>query len=147
MRFLNPIMAALFLLSAAVQFNDPDPIQWIAIYTAAALACILATGVAWKVRGPHGIERAPGNVRAKVRLLSAFTGIAAFIWAAFLLPEAFRHQAPLSLPLVFGSAEMMNERVELVREIGGLSIVAFWMLVVFFGSRERPVQETNIRSV
>ena len=139
MRILNPIMAALFLLSAAVQFNDPDPIQWIAIYTTAAFACVLATGVAWQVRRPHGIERARGNLRAKVQWISVLTGMAAFVWAAFLLPEAVRQNAPLSLPLVFGSAEMMNERVELVREIGGLSIVAFWMLVVFFTGRKASV--------
>lgn len=119
MRTLNLIMAALFLLSAAVQFNDPDPLQWIAVYSAAAIACIFsAVGLRQ--------SRAAGVLRAFVCL----TGIAAFLWAAFLLPQALYLQAPLSLSSVFGPAEMQNDRVEIVREIGGLSIVWLWMIVL-----------------
>jgi hypothetical protein len=35
-------MAALFALSAAVQWNDPDPWLWIAVYGASAVASGLA---------------------------------------------------------------------------------------------------------
>ena len=33
------LLAAVFLLSAALQFNDPDPLYWSVAYSAAALAC------------------------------------------------------------------------------------------------------------
>ena len=39
---LHVLMAVLFLLSAAVQYNDPDPTLWITIYTGAALLCLQA---------------------------------------------------------------------------------------------------------
>jgi hypothetical protein len=35
-------MAVLFLVAAAVQYNDPDPLRWMAIYGLAGLACLLA---------------------------------------------------------------------------------------------------------
>jgi hypothetical protein len=37
----NWLMAALFGLSAVLQYNDPDPLSWIALYAAAAAACVL----------------------------------------------------------------------------------------------------------
>ncbi len=33
MKILYWILAALFLLFAAVQYNDPDPIPWMLLYT------------------------------------------------------------------------------------------------------------------
>ncbi|MBL7858231.1 MAG: transmembrane 220 family protein [Cyclobacteriaceae bacterium] len=42
MRVLNYILALMFLLFAFVQVNDPDPILWILIYGAMAVACVLA---------------------------------------------------------------------------------------------------------
>ncbi|MCB1323606.1 MAG: transmembrane 220 family protein [Spirochaetales bacterium] len=45
------LMALLFVLSALVQYNDPDPLSWIAAY----LAPVLLTGLlyrGWNVRFP-----------------------------------------------------------------------------------------------
>jgi hypothetical protein len=42
MRILNFILAAMFLVFAFVQINDPDPVVWILIYGAMAVICILA---------------------------------------------------------------------------------------------------------
>ena len=36
------MMAVLFLIAAALQYNDPDPLRWMAIYGLAVLACLLA---------------------------------------------------------------------------------------------------------
>ncbi len=41
-KILNAFFAAVFLLSAYMQYNDPDPIAWIAIYGYGALVCTLA---------------------------------------------------------------------------------------------------------
>ena len=35
LRMLHVVMALLFCLSIAVQYNDPDPIAWVCIYGAA----------------------------------------------------------------------------------------------------------------
>jgi len=42
MRFSNPIFMVLFILFAALQYNDPDPYLWIPIYLYGALICWLA---------------------------------------------------------------------------------------------------------
>jgi hypothetical protein len=42
MRVFNFILAAMFLLFAFVQINDPDPVIWILIYGAMAVICVLA---------------------------------------------------------------------------------------------------------
>jgi len=42
MKVLNLVLAAMFLLFAFVQVNDPDPVLWILIYGIMAVACILA---------------------------------------------------------------------------------------------------------
>ncbi len=39
MRILNVIFIMLFLLSAGLQYNDPDPYLWIAIYMYGAFIC------------------------------------------------------------------------------------------------------------
>lgn len=40
-RFTNYFFILLFFFSAAVQYNDPEPIRWMAIYLAAAALSIL----------------------------------------------------------------------------------------------------------
>lgn len=42
MKIFNSIFAFLFLLSAIVQYNDPDPFLWIGLYGLGALICLLA---------------------------------------------------------------------------------------------------------
>lgn len=42
MKVLNLILAALFIVFAFVQVNDPDPVLWILIYGLVACACVLA---------------------------------------------------------------------------------------------------------
>ena len=41
MPITNYILAILFLFFAAVQYNDPDPIIWISIYSYASLMCFV----------------------------------------------------------------------------------------------------------
>jgi hypothetical protein len=49
LRILNGLLAALFVYAAAVNVNDPDPVQWVALYAAAAVA------TAWAAWHPGGI--------------------------------------------------------------------------------------------
>jgi hypothetical protein len=42
MKYLNIIFIALFILFAAVQYNDPDPWLWMALYLYGAALCFFA---------------------------------------------------------------------------------------------------------
>lgn len=42
MRIVNFLLAAMFLVFAFVQINDPDPVVWILIYGSMAVVCIMA---------------------------------------------------------------------------------------------------------
>jgi hypothetical protein len=42
MKFVNLLLALMFMFFAFVQINDPDPVLWILIYGAMAVTCILA---------------------------------------------------------------------------------------------------------
>ena len=42
MKIFSIVFALIFLLFTFVQFNDPDPLLWIAIYGAMAALCIMA---------------------------------------------------------------------------------------------------------
>lgn len=42
MRFINYIFVFLFIVSAGLQYNDPDPYLWMPIYLFGALICLLA---------------------------------------------------------------------------------------------------------
>jgi hypothetical protein len=40
MRILDYVFAAVFFVMAGLQFNDPDPVYWVAVYGGAALVCL-----------------------------------------------------------------------------------------------------------
>ena len=113
-RGLNWIMCALFLLSVAVQWNDPDPVRWMAIYGVAFAIC-LAIGL-----------RAP--VPALAPLLAAAVALA---WAIAIIDggrtTGYSH--------MFDAWEMKSENVELAREATGLLIAGGWMLVIGVAQR------------
>ena len=116
---LSGLMALLFLFAAAVQYNDPDPIQWMAIYGAAAVVS------AWAALRRSGLPSwAPGLV-----------GLAAFVWACTIAPRALGKVNPLAM---FKSWEMKNVAIEENREMFGLLIVAAWMLVLFIARLRAP---------
>jgi hypothetical protein len=109
LRVLTVLMALCFLLAVALQYNDPDPVQWMAIYGAAALACVLAL------------------VRRLWRWYPVGVAVVAAVWAATLAPEVIGHVAPRDL---FAKAGMLTPRVEEAREMLGLMIVVVWMIVL-----------------
>lgn len=47
-RIANWLMVVVFVASAVVQYNDPDPYLWILIYLVAAALCIPSTLAGWK---------------------------------------------------------------------------------------------------
>lgn len=106
---MNIVMFFLFLLNAAVQYNDPDPLLWMAIYGAAALGNLLfATN-----RLHWGLSMSIGGV--------------ALIWAIGLIPSLLDQPEEVSFWGIFGSVEMKTMAIELARELAGLMLVIVWM--------------------
>ena len=114
--FANGLMLVMFVFSAVVQVNDPDPVAWIAIYTAAAMVCalVLAGRQRWWV--------------------AAIVGAVALVWAATLSPRVI---GIVPFTSMFEKFEMKDIHIEESREMYGLSIVAAWMLVVALVLRQR----------
>jgi Transmembrane family 220, helix len=102
-------LAVLFSLSVGLQFNDPDPAIWIAIYGAAAIACALLPARRLFMAGAIGV------------------GLVAAAWGGYLIVEVADQLEPSDLWL------KMSEKggaVEVGREAGGLVIVAVSLLVL-----------------
>jgi hypothetical protein len=102
-RVLAPLMCGVFLVSAAVQLDDPDPWLWMPLYgLAAALAALAAAG------------RLPLWPNAAALVL--FVGLFA-LWAPSLFSarsDAFTHW------------RMQSAEDEAAREAGGLALCAAW---------------------
>jgi hypothetical protein len=113
---LNVLLALMFAFSVAVQYNDPDPIRWMAIYGAALVVSVL------EIR-----RRTP-------RWLPVLVAIVALVWAATIAPRVIGHVRFLDM---FASFEMKNEGIEESREMYGLLIVAAWMAVVLLLAERR----------
>lgn len=110
LRVLNGLLAALFVFAAAVNLNDPDPVQWVGIYTAAAVA----TGwAAWR----------PGGLPWWAPLI---VGVVAAIWAGALSPRVL---GKVRWGELWGAFEMKNQLIEEGREFYGLCITAGSMVL------------------
>jgi hypothetical protein len=109
------IFALFYVFSVVVQYNDPDPVQWMLIYGAAAVIS------AWA---------AAASVRP---VIPAAIAAVALIWGMTLVPSVAR-QLPSLLDLT-SSIKMMAPGVEETREAGGLLFVASWMIAVAWRNR------------
>ena len=111
----DSIMLALFAFAVIVQFNDPDPFRWVALYALAAAACALS------------LAR-----RLRWWFPAAITAVS-LIWAATLAPRVIGHVRFLDM---FGAFEMKSIAIEESREMYGLLLIAVWMVVL---SVRRPM--------
>ena len=105
-------MTGLLILSAIVQWNDPDPLRWILCYSVSAIItlCLLIRSL------PPSLPLIWGLV---VLLSSLFVGM------DFLINEE-----QFDWDLFWNVIAMKNETVELGRELGGLLLVTVWMAVL-----------------
>jgi len=99
------MLAVIFALFAAVQYNDPDPIQWILLYGLVAVHFMLA---------------ALGRMN---RLAVWLTLAAAAIWAATLLPD-FMNWIRMGEPSIVETMKAEQPWIELTREFLGLVLAA-----------------------
>lgn len=108
----DALFLLMFVFSVVVQVNDPDPFAWMAIYGAAAIACLLSlTG------------RLPW-------WFAVLVGLVALGWAATLAPRVLGNVPFFSM---FEEFEMKDVGVEESREMYGLAMIAVWM--AFLGHR------------
>ena len=115
LRAANAVIAALFALAAAVQWNDPDPARWMAVYGAACASSLMAA----RGRPPHPAAAA------------TLAGIA-ITWAVAIGVGVGGGDSYLHM---FDAWEMKTPVIEAAREVTGLVIVAGWMLVVATASQ------------
>jgi transmembrane protein TMEM220 len=108
-QFADVLFLLMFALSVVVQFNDPDPIRWSAMYAAAALVCLLSL---------------IGRVTKWQPLV---VGAIALVWALTIAPRVVGKVNPGEM---FSAWEMKNAGVEESREMYGLLLVSFWMALV-----------------
>ena len=105
----DAIFLLMFVFSVVVQVNDPDPLTWMAIYGAAAIACLLSL-----------MGRLPWS-------FAVITGLIALVWAATIAPRVIGQVPFLDM---FAEFEMKDIGVEESREMYGLLIVGGWMAVL-----------------
>jgi hypothetical protein len=110
----NLLFLIAFLLSAVVQFNDPDAMPWIAIYLTAAAMCVAQ------------------HRRRLSRWPPLFLLIICLVWISVLLPSIV---GQVSLQEVIESISMKTKAVEEAREVGGLALVALWAAVTTYHLR------------
>lgn len=122
LRVLNIVLTLWFLLSAAVQFNDPDALRWIAIYGATALIAGLAVFMRFYVP------------------LIVVTLAVCLAWSLYLMPsvlQLFLHHEPSQL---LNGMSPDRPYVEEARESLGLLIAAAALiyLLALAVKRKRP---------
>ncbi|HKH61780.1 MAG TPA: transmembrane 220 family protein [Flavitalea sp.] len=122
MKVFNLIFTVLFILFAAVQYNDPDPYLWIPLYLFAAAMCWLAS-------------------RQKFYPKLYLIGIAVYtIYAAFLF---FSKDGMLDWMREHESEDIAAEMkatkpwIEATREVLGLVIMIVVLLINYFYSRRK----------
>jgi hypothetical protein len=122
----NGVMCALFIFSAVVQVNDPDPWVWMPIYVAAAALCL-------------------AEMRRRTRwTVPLILVVVAVIWAGTIAPRVL---GKVGFMEMFGAWEMKNLGIEEEREMYGLLIVAGWMAAVSWAaSRRRNSVSSPLRS-
>lgn len=130
MKFLNAFFVIIFLISAGLQYNDPDPLLWMGIYGYGALVCLLA-------------------IFGKDNKILHYVGILIFL--AYALYLFFIPDGVLSWLTEHGAenitGSMSNEKpwIEYTREFFGLLILSFALLLnLIFRKRN---QEQKIKTV
>ena len=116
-RILNGIMVLLFAVAVAVQYNDPDPIRWMAIYGA---ACLLSGWAALRGAVPF-----------------AMPIVVAVIALAWSLDVGYGVAGLVAFSDMFQSWEMKSPTIEEAREASGLMITCVWMAVLAVHARIR----------
>ena len=118
MKIANLILGVLFVLFAAVQYNDPDAWLWIVIYGAVAVAFFLAAA-----------HRYSGLLYGAI--------LVACIYEAVTLAPDFSNWIEMGTPNIATEMKTEEPHIELVREFLGVLITLGAVLFLFWQSRRR----------
>lgn len=105
--WLSYLMAALFATCVVLQYNDPDPVRWMAIYGAGAIVSALMPA------------------KKPFAGLGILVGLVCAAWSLYLV------HATWGLIAVSDLTNKMSEKggaVEAGREAAGLAIEAVWLV-------------------
>lgn len=104
MRVLNFVLAGIFIVMAGLQFDDPDPVYWVAVYGGTALVALS------KALGRFG------EFWAAVTIGGVLAGL------IFSVPGVLNFIDFGSFDELFGDMASSKPYVESTREFGGLLI-------------------------
>lgn len=116
MKIANLLLGLLFIIFAALQYNDPDPLRWMAVYLLVAYVCIAAAFGKYHRSALWGI-------------LGLVT-----IWMALCLPD-FIAWVRMGSPNIAAEMKATTPYIENTREFLGLFIC--WVVVVWQVLQER----------
>jgi len=105
--WLSYVMAALFAVCVALQYNDPDPLRWMAIYGAGAVASAVMP------------KRKP------FAGLGVLVGLVCAVWSLYLVHSTW---GVIALSDLTNKMHEKGGAVEEGREAAGLAIEAVWLL-------------------
>lgn len=124
MKILNLFLCALFVVSAALQYNDPDPLLWMAIYLSVAAICGFA---------------AFGKGNRWVILLV----MAVCVYELSTLMPSFLQWIRDGMPSITGSMKAESPHIELVREFLGVTIVVVVLVFQYVRVRYRALRQSG----
>ena len=114
----------MFLLFAAVQYNDPDPLIWILIYSFAATICLLA------------------GLGKYYKLIILSGAVVSFVWAMTLVASVLIAFSSYGAGSLFSLSMVKDKEVEEGRESLGLLIVFAVLVWKYFEAKRK---ETNTK--
>lgn len=109
MKTLHLSLALVFALFAALQYNDPDPVQWMLVYGSVSALCVGAA---------FGRFSKPAVIVVSVTVL---------VWMLTLLP-GFLAWIDMGMPSITGTMQAHEPYIEVVREFLGLAIALIVLL-------------------
>jgi hypothetical protein len=112
LRVLDGLMTLVFALAIAVQYNDPDRVYWMALYTPPALLSAMA-------------------LAGRYRLRPSLLAFALYLVLGLVHAQAFRNARLES----FDSFHMHSTADEEVREAGGIWLSALWTGILALRAR------------
>lgn len=130
MKAFNITFIVLFVVFAALQYNDPDPYIWVPIYLLAAFLCYKAI----KAHYPRGLYIAALVVYGGYAMYLFFDKTGVINWAEAHHAENLVHSMKAEKPWI-----------EETREFGGLLIVIAVLLAnMIWLSKKKPVHGYNL---
>jgi hypothetical protein len=114
------LLAALYAVSVAVQYNDPDPLPWMAIYGCACIVVLLAA------------------LKRPMLVPAAVVALCAMVWMITLLPSVPEYISLVrsgEIQMTSFTMKTENGVEEEAREAGGLFLVMVGAFLVAWEAR------------